>query len=223
MRRLSPLHSFVGAFISRLSNSEHGIARAAVRPLSSGTRGIIFYALLPHICLWPLPGRLKPPAQWAPLSGRRSRFSGGPTWKGRRWSSICPRRRTGSWTPRPVKHRDSWSRCRRRRSGTAATAMRINLCLISTESRSQSASITCQGTVLFLYPSITDVYKWCPSSGSKYPAVAYTVLSAPCFHQWSHIWLVMVAPCVLAARPQAIPHHWYHRHALCPVITAAQR
>lgn len=72
---------------------------------AEGPGAFIFYALLLHICLWPLPGRLRPPAGCAPLSGRRSRSSGDLTWRECCWSSICPQRRTDCWTPKPVKHR----------------------------------------------------------------------------------------------------------------------
>lgn len=210
MWRLYPLWSFVGAYISRMSDSSHGIARAVVRPPSSGAMRIMSCALLPRVCLWPLPGRLKPPARCVPLSGRRSRFSGDPTWKEYGWSSICPPRKTESWTPKPVKHRDRaevgvggcylgicrlYGRC---------MATRINGFLISMESNSRNIFTTCKGTMLYLYSSILNLYKLCPSLGSKYPAVTHTVLSIPCFQEWLHIWLIMVAPCLLAAKPQAI-------------------
>ncbi len=102
LRRLDPLHSLVGAYISRQSDSKHGMARVVVHPPSSGTMNIIFHDFLRRICLWPLAGRLKPPARCAPVSGRKSSFSGDLTWKECCWSSICPQRKTESWTPKPV-------------------------------------------------------------------------------------------------------------------------
>lgn len=57
--------------------------------------------------LWPHPGRPKPPAHCAPLAGKRSRFSDDQTWGERCWSSICPRRKTESWTAKPVKQRQA--------------------------------------------------------------------------------------------------------------------
>lgn len=124
--------------------------------------------------LWPHPGRLKPPARCAPLAGKRSRFSDDLTWGERRWSSICPRRKTESWTAKPVKQRQAELQ---ENAGvtsvnsTAAMAWRIHSCLISMESRSQGVFISCRGMMLFLRPSVADLYKWCPSPASKYPAV----------------------------------------------------
>lgn len=173
-----------------VSDCKRGIALVVVRPLSFGTTSVIFYTLLLHVCLWPLPGRLKPLAQCAPLSRRRSRFSGDLTWKECCWSSTCPQKKTECWTPKPVKHRDRagvgvGGFCQVSINCTAAMVTRIHLFSIFMESRSHCIFIIYQDVMLLLYPSITNVYKWCPSLRSKYPAVAFQVLSASCFHEWS--------------------------------------
>lgn len=113
--------------------------------------------------------------------------------------------------------RQSWRRCRRPLS--RHLAMRMYSCMMSMESGWQCIYTT--WCYFCVYP--LQLIQMLPFIWEQIPSCHHTVPPTRCLHEWSHICLVMVALCLLAARPRAIPHPWYHRHAPCPMISAARR
>lgn len=171
-------------------------------------RAVIYCSSALPVCRWPLPGRLKPPAPFALLSGRRSRISSDLTWKESRWSSICPRRKTGSWISKPVKHR---GRAEGGVGGCCRGIYHLLLQCVATKCGFSSYYLSGQDVISVHYKMtqmIAFIVEHIPS------CCPHSLINIPCFHEWSPICLVMVVLCLLAAKPQAIPHPWSHRHAL---------
>lgn len=132
---------------------------------------IIFCASVLGVFLWPLAGRPEPPAPCAPLSDRRSSFSGALTWKEHCWSSSGPPEKTESWTSRSVKHKGKYNFSSRAKCGDDGCIFNLDG-IQSTEyfySMSEHDGIS--------IPSVTNLYKLCHSLQGKYPAVTHVFIS----------------------------------------------